>query len=336
MGDKMKKYLILFVLLIISIFIDNWKTFNNFDAVKANTKVNDVAYTDNLDLKSNEILAKQKLTVQREIESIKKTDDLLPVLAPNVKSMPSISAQAAITLDADSNTIIFNKNMNSKMYPASTTKLTTAILLAENKKTDSLLIYSANAKAQEPVKLDLAVGDKMSADDAMTAMLLNSDNDIAYMIAENVAGSSSNFAALMNNKVQQLHLKNTHFVTPNGLPNPNHYTTAYDYSIIAREVYKYKWVMDTLAKSSAQIHYTDNKNICSKALYTYNELLGKNGCIGGKTGYTESAGKCLVEYYKRNGVNMIGIIFKEPDDTTLIKDMNTIINFSYQYVSKNK
>ena len=153
--------------------------------------------------------------------------------------------KAAISVDMDTNEIIYTKNIDNKMYPASITKLITALLLAENKKSTDNLTYTKTAKAQPPFSYNInihpvAIGDTMSADDVMDGLLLYSGNDIAYMIADNVGGNAANFAKMMNAKAASLGMKGSHFITPNGLDDANdeHYTTAYDLTLLGRAAYK--------------------------------------------------------------------------------------------------
>jgi D-alanyl-D-alanine carboxypeptidase len=250
------------------------------------------------------------------------------VLAHDV--LPSINASTAITIDVDSKDILYLKDIDKRMYPASTTKLLTALLLAEKKNPSDYLTYSSNAKSQEAVHLDLPVDTKVLCSDALDALLLISANDIAYMIGENISGDIPAFSNLMNAKVTSLNLKNTHFVTPNGLHDENHYSSAYDLSVIAREVYKYPWIMETLKKEKSVLTL-QNKNTIK--LESTNILLNKDGCIGGKTGFTTPAGKCLVAFYERNGRRIIGVVMNSSKDfysKNAFEDMEKIINWSYE------
>jgi D-alanyl-D-alanine carboxypeptidase len=250
------------------------------------------------------------------------------VLAHDI--LPTINASAAITVDVDSKDILYLKDIDKRMYPASTTKLITALLLAEKKKPSDLLTYSDKAKSQEAMSLDLPVNSKILCSDALDALLLFSANDIAYMIGENISGDIPAFSNLMNSKVTSLNLKNTHFITPNGLHDENHYSSAYDLSVIARELYKYPWIMETMKKEKSAITL-ENKNTIE--LKTTNLLLNKDGCIGGKTGFTTPAGKCLVAFYERNGRRIVGVVMNASKDfysKNAFDDMEKIINWSYK------
>ncbi|KAJ49483.1 D-alanyl-D-alanine carboxypeptidase [Clostridium tetanomorphum] len=247
---------------------------------------------------------------------------------------PSIHGKAAVTMDMDTGEIIYSKSIDSKMYPASTTKLITALLLAENKHKGDLLKYTKAAKAQPEYSINLNlhsidVGETMSAEDVMDGLLLFSGNDIAYVIADNVAGDESKFADLMNEKIKSLGLKNTHFVTPNGLHDPDHYTTAYDLTVIGREAFKNPWVKESMNKETSTVKTSKGTTVIVE---NRNKLLGKDDCIGGKTGYTAKAGRCLVAIFDRDGRKIIGVVMNsiyDRNDSFVFNDMKKIIDWSY-------
>jgi len=244
--------------------------------------------------------------------------------------------KAAISVDMDTNEIIYTKNIDNKVYPASITKLITALLLAENKSSTDNLTYTETAKKQPPFSYNLnvhpiAVGDTMSADNVMDGLLLYSGNDIAYMIADNIGGNADNFAKMMNAEAAKLGMKGSHFITPNGLDdiNDQHYTTAYDLTLAGRAAYKNDWVKQSMAKKTSTIKSTNGP---VATVENRNKLLGVDGCIGGKTGLTLKAGRCLVAIYERNGRHIIGVVMNsenDPKDTKVFEDMKKLIDFSY-------
>jgi D-alanyl-D-alanine carboxypeptidase len=218
----------------------------------------------------------------------------------NSKSEPQIYGKAAITVDMQTGEIIYVKDIDKQMYPASTTKLITALHLAENKSKSDKLTYTQGAKVQPTTSLNtnlhpIDVGEVMSAADVMDGLLIYSGNDMAYVIADNVGKDEKDFANKMNDEISKLGLKNTHFVTPNGLHDPNHYTTSYDLSVIARTAFKNDWVRETIAKQKSTIKTSKGTTF---VIDNTNKLLGKDGCIGGKTGYTDKAGLCLASLAK--------------------------------------
>lgn len=245
--------------------------------------------------------------------------------------MPQVVAQAALTLEIDNNKIIYAKNIHNRMYPASTTKLLTAQVFADSETQNSKIVYTKDASDEPENKIGLKVGQTLTADQAMNAMLIYSANDIAEAIGENVSQNINKFSDKMNEKASELGLKESHFVNANGLPNSNHYTTAYDLSIIAKNIYRYKWIMNVISKKTYDLKVGDrNINITNT-----NKLLDVNGCVAGKTGYTSEAGKCLVAYYERNNKRMIGIVLGSANDDSVDSDMEKIINWSYKQTDKN-
>jgi len=244
--------------------------------------------------------------------------------------------KAAISVDIDTKEIIYTKNIDNKMYPASITKLITALLLAENKKSTDNLTYTKTAKQQPPFSYNLnvhpvAIGDTMSADNVMDGLLLYSGNDIAYMIADNIGGNEVNFAKMMNAEAVKLGMKGSHFITPNGLDDVNdeHYTTPYDLTLLGRAAYKNEWIKKSMGKKTSKIKSTNGPEAIVE---NRNKLLGVAGNVGGKTGYTIKAGRCLVAIYERNGRHIIGVVMNsenDPKDTKVFEDMQKLIDWSY-------
>ena len=263
-----------------------------------------------------------------------------PLASINAKAattaQPDINAQAAITIDLETGEIIYCKDADSKRYPASTTKLLTGLLLAENKQKSDEIAFTESAKIQPEYSLNInfmhnsmKVGDTMSADDVMKGLLLFSGNDTAYMIADNVAGNSQKFADMMNAKAKEIGANNSHFVTANGLHDENHYTTAYDLSLITKAAFQNDWERETMELADASIQINGAKVL----LENRNLGLGKNGNIAGKTGLTNAAGGCLAAVYEVNGRKLIGVVLKSRQvdnaDMTKFNDMDSIMNYSY-------
>lgn len=247
---------------------------------------------------------------------------------------PSIVGTFAVTMDYETGEIIYAKGIDEKAYPASTTKVLTALLFAENKNKSDEISYTESARQQPAYSLltdfnAIKVGDTMTGDDVMKSLLLHSANDAAYMIADSVAGNSSKFADLMNEKVTELGLKNTHFVNPNGLHDDNHYSTAYDLAVILREAYKNPWVSEVMALENAKVHISNGQNI---SLTNRNRYINVDGNIGGKTGFTNPAGRCLVAIYEQDGRKIIGTVLNsayDAQDITVFNDMKAIVDYSF-------
>lgn len=250
---------------------------------------------------------------------------------------PELIGTSALAVDLETNEIIYAKNIDKKMYPASITKLMTALLLAENKSPEDLLTYPAGAKNEAPYSYGLNVhpvnaGDTFTASNAMDILLLYSGNDIAYMIAENVGGSVNNFVKMMNDKAKELKMTNSHFVTPNGLDDntTEHLTTAYDLSILLKEIMSNDWTKSVINKKEASVKPTNGP---VAKVENRNKLLGVNGNIGGKTGYTEKSGRCLVSVYERDNRKIATVVLNSeydyPKDTKVFEDMEKLADYSY-------
>ncbi|MGL4453084.1 MAG: D-alanyl-D-alanine carboxypeptidase family protein [Sarcina sp.] len=258
--------------------------------------------------------------------------------------LPNIKATSALSVDLDTKEIIFSKNAEDKMQPASLTKLMTGFILSENYSKKDILIYTQNAMNQESSSIfldfsaDIEAGFEVSASTVMDGLLIYSGNDIATLISDNIAGTSDNFSKLMNEKAKALGMKNSKFYTANGLDSDDilkgnsHYTTAYDLYLLSKVVKENKWMMETMAKSGdISIDLPNDTPIIIK---NTNNNLNKDGCIGGKTGYTDKAGRCLLTFYERDGRNLVGIILDSPTRSDSFKDMTKLMDYSFN-ISKN-
>jgi len=252
-------------------------------------------------------------------------------------SQPEIVGTSAIIMDLETKEIVYSKNIDEKKQPASITKLMTALLLAENKSKTDLLTYPAAALKEAPYSYGLNVhpvtpGDTFTAKDAMDILLLYSGNDIAYMIAESVGGTKDNFINMMNEKAKALGMTNTNFVTPNGLDDntDDHYTTAYDLALLLDAVYSNEWIRETMTKKESEVKSTNGP---SAIVENRNKLIGVDGNIGGKTGYTEKSGRCLAALYQRNGHTLATVVlgsdYNFPIDTQVFEDTTKLADYGF-------
>lgn len=252
-------------------------------------------------------------------------------------NQPEIVGTSAIIMDLETKEIVYSKNIDEKKQPASITKLMTALLLAENKSKTDLLTYPAAALKEEPYSYGLNVhpvtpGDKFTAKDTMDILLLYSGNDIAYMVAENVGGTKDKFINMMNEKAKALGMTNTNFVTPNGLDDntDDHYTTAYDLALLLDAAYSNEWIRDTMAKKESEVKSINGP---SAIVENRNKLIGLDGNIGGKTGYTEKSGRCLAALYQRNGHTLATVVlgseYNFPVDTQVFEDTKNLANYGF-------
>lgn len=247
------------------------------------------------------------------------------------------NATAAGLFDLASGKVIYAKNIHEKLNPASLTKVLTALCALKYGNLDDVLTASENVYVNESgaVKLGLQAGDTMTMDQALHALMLKSANDVAIMIAEHLGGSQEGFADMMNEMANSLGATNSHFVNPNGLTDPNHYTTAYDLYLICNEAAKYDKFVEIIHTSSYNSVYHDkNGNEKSFELSTTNAYIKGEAfapdnitVIGGKTGTTNAAGSCLILYSKDNSGNpYISVILQSSDRTTLYQEMTDLLD----------
>ena len=240
---------------------------------------------------------------------------------------PQINSRAAIVLDRNTGMILFGKNENEKRKMASTTKIMTAIVVIENSNLDDIVTISKKAAGTGGSRLGLHYNDKISIRNLLYGLLLCSGNDAAVALAESVGGSVENFSILMNNKCNDLNLNSTHFVTPHGLDNEDHYTTAYELALITNYALK----NDTFLKIVGTKNYTITINNSSKNLSNTNELLGYlNGVYGVKTGFTNGANRCLVTSVNRNGLDIICVVLGADTKKDRTRDSIDLIDYIYK------
>lgn len=218
---------------------------------------------------------------------------------------PVLNARAAVIYDRKTKEIIWGKNENEKKAMASTTKIMTAIVVLEKGNLSDVVTISKKAANTGGSRLKINTNDKVSVLDLLYGLMLRSGNDAAVALAEYVGGSIEGFAKLMNKKAIEIGLKNTHFVTPHGLDNIEHYTTAYELAVLT----DYAMQNEKFSKIVNTKNTTISINGVARNIYNTNELLGTlNGVNGVKTGFTNNAGRCLVTSCTRNGNQIITVV----------------------------
>lgn len=244
-------------------------------------------------------------------------------VSANVSDEPVLNSRKCVVYDRISKTIIYGKNENVKSAMASTTKIMTAIVVLENTDLNQEVVVSKKAGGTGGSRLGLRAGDKVRIEDLLYGLMLRSGNDAAVALAEHVGGSVQGFVELMNNKAIALGLKCTHFVTPHGLDDSNHYTTALELAKLS----DYAMCNEKFAKIVGTKITTITVNGMPRQIANTNELLGVlNGVVGIKTGFTNNAGRCLVTETKRNGMDIITVVlgadtkkFRTQDSVKLIE-----------------
>jgi D-alanyl-D-alanine carboxypeptidase (penicillin-binding protein 5/6) len=222
---------------------------------------------------------------------------------------PQVVGESAILMDARTGQILYQKNANKKMYPASTTKMLTAIIALERSKLEDVVTVSEKASLTEGSAIWLKKDEQIKMEDLLYGLMLNSANDAAVAIAEHLAGSVGQFNNILNETAAGLGAKNTHFTNPNGLPDENHYTTAYDLAMIAKYALKNKAFMEIVGTKNMNIDRQDPEDF--KSLLNHNRLLWLyEDAIGIKTGYTSVARQCIVAAAQRDGRDLIAVVLK--------------------------
>ena len=243
------------------------------------------------------------------------------------KNIPSINARHAIVLDRNSGTVLYGKNENEQCKMASTTKILTAIVVIENSPDLSAIVtVSSKAAHTGGSRLGLSTDDKISVYDLLYGLLMVSGNDAAVALAEFTSNDINGFSILMNQKANELGLTSSHFITPHGLDQEEHYTTAYELAKIADYALKNEKFRKIVGTKNCNITI----NGASKNISNTNELLEYlNGVYGIKTGFTNGAGRCLVTSCKRGELDIITVVLGA--DTKKIRTSDSIKLIDYIY-----
>ncbi|NMB09429.1 MAG: D-alanyl-D-alanine carboxypeptidase [Tissierellia bacterium] len=272
---------------------------------------------------------------------------VLIILAPSILYADdplNLGAKTAILINAETGDVLYSKEPDKKMFPASTTKILTAIIAIENSKLDEKVhIDNETPSGIDGNNIALEPGEVLSMNDLLHALMIESANDAAVAIAKHISGSVENFSKLMNDKAKDLGAKNSNFLNPNGLPDENHTTTAYDLAMIA----KYAMTNDVFKKIVGKTSYTidpTNKKSEPRVLKSQNKLLFSDnkitvdnksvpikydGVNGIKTGYTIAAQQCLVASVDKNNHKYISVILSS-DSTNIYVDIHKLFNFAFK------
>lgn len=249
---------------------------------------------------------------------------------------PTLAAGSAILIDADTGAILYEKNSHDIAYPASTTKLMTALLTIENCSLTETVTFSyeaAHSVTWEDANIATKEGEQYTVEQCLYALLLPSANEVAYGLAEHISGSLSAFTQLMNERAQQLGALNTHFNNASGLNDPEHYTTAYDLAMIGRAVMNNTTIiniMNTLSYTLPATNLTnEERNLNQRHSMLKPGTYYYEYCVGGKTGFTDESGYTLVSFAKKDNMNLIAVVLQcaEPED----RYIDTIALFEYGF-----
>ncbi len=267
----------------------------------------------------------------------------LPVTSNEIASWPKgpvNGAESAILMEVDTGAILYSKNIDEQLYPASTTKMITALLVVENCQMDEVVTFSNEAidnTERGSSRIGIMKGEQLTIEQCLYGLLLGSANEVAYGLAEYVGGDLATFVSMMNEKASELGCTNTHFANASGLPDPEHYTSAHDLATIARAFFS----NETLCMISGTPKYVippTNKTTEERPLENHHKMIsGKkyvyDGIVGGKTGFTNDARQTLVTCAQREGMKLVCVVMK---DESPYQFTDTAELFDYGFASFSK
>ncbi|MFA9378133.1 MAG: D-alanyl-D-alanine carboxypeptidase family protein [Lachnotalea sp.] len=232
-------------------------------------------------------------------------------------SGPDVTSESAVLMDINTGTVLYGKNINEELFPASTTKIMTTLLALENCSLDEVVTFSHNAVysiERDSSNIGIAEGEQLTMEQCLYGVMLESANECANAVAEHVSGSIEDFANLMNQRADELGCKNTHFNNANGLPDETHVTSAYDLALIGRAAMQNETFRTITSTTTYKIPPT-NLQVETRYLSNHHKMLPnrKNAyadCIGGKTGYTNAARQTLVTFAKRGDLELVCVVMK--------------------------
>jgi D-alanyl-D-alanine carboxypeptidase len=250
---------------------------------------------------------------------------------------PEILSEAVVLMDGETGQVIFGKNADMQLMPASTTKMMTALLVMEHAKLEDIVTVGKNPPYAEGASMGFKEGEQVSVKDLLYSMVLHSANDSAEILAEHISGSVEEFALLMNEKAKELGAKNTHFANPHGLTNEEHYTTAYDLSLISREVAKDPYLVDIFHTSIYKLgptnltpeRWASNKN----SLLKKSDDLYYEPALVAKTGYTPDARYAYTAVASKDGKTYIVSILKSTSQAQYYKETLELFNWAFEKCS---
>ena len=292
------------------------------------------------------------LTVHATLEELQAAAEArksLPIQTNEIDNWPvgpAISAESAILMDANTGVILYAKDIHKKSYPASTTKLLTCLIAMERGDLDDMVAFSHDAVFSVPVgssNMGMDVGESITLEQSLYGILVGSANEVANAVGEYVSGSIDEFVSDMNERATELGCTNSHFANTNGLPDNDHYTTAYDLALIASAFYQNEMLckIDNTARyhfeptaTQPDDFFLKNKHQLISGEITY------DGILGGKTGYTDAARQTLVTCAERNGMKLVCVVFKEESPTQFTDTVELFDygfnNFQVMNISENE
>ncbi|SHI17047.1 D-alanyl-D-alanine carboxypeptidase (penicillin-binding protein 5/6) [Sporobacter termitidis DSM 10068] len=281
----------------------------------------------------------KKLTLTLLLLLIFLSDIPIPAHAADTGGVPDVGSETAVLMVADTGQVLYQKDMDKQMYPASITKIITGMLALENGNlTDTLTMSGSavDAVERDSANIALSPGEQISMEQALYAISVASANDAANGIAENVGGSLDGFVAMMNEAAAEAGATNTHFDNANGLPDENHYTTAHDMARITAKALKVPGFIDIFGTSRYKIPPTNiqpETRIVNSSNRFLNGDIHYEGILISKTGWTQDAQHTLVTAAQRNGVTLIVVVMKSSDSTVKWSDTSALLDYGFDQFS---
>lgn len=284
-----------------------------------------------------------------ELEAEAEARKSLPIQSNEIDNWPvgpQVSAESAILMDANTGVILYSKNINEKLYPASTTKIMTCLLAMEQGNLDDMVEFTREAVFSVPAdgsNMGMDAGESITMEQCLYGILVGSANEVANAVAEHIGGTIDNFIAMMNERAAQIGCTNTHFVNANGLYDDDHYTTVYDLALISCAFFQNEMLCKIgntpryhfeATSTQPDDFYLNNKHKLISGEIAY------DGICGGKTGYTDEARQTLVTCAEQNGMKLICIVFKEESPTQFTDTVELFDygfrNFQVMNISENE
>ena len=254
---------------------------------------------------------------------------------------PDILADTGVLMETETAEVLYDKGMNEKRYPASITKILTALLALENSSPEDEVVFSARSLEgmYEGTNVGMQEGEILTMDQCLKIMMIRSANEVANQIAETVGGTREEFSNMMNARAAEIGCENTHFTNPSGMPDDNHYTTAYDMALIFREALNNEQFRELIGTVDFFIEPT-NRNAEQRYVHSNHHLFVSTvpqhyeGVIGGKTGNTQIGGSSLVTGVERDGTNFIAVVMKTEDHLFCCEDTTKLFDYGYNEFEK--
>lgn len=254
------------------------------------------------------------------------------LFSSSVMAQPSIVGETAVLIDAETGEILWGKNETQQRPPASITKLVTALVAIEKGNLQDEVLISQEAVETNGSVVWLRAGETQTLENLLYAIMLNSGNDAALAIAEHIGGSVEDFVEMMNEKTKDLGALSTNFVNPNGLSADGHYSTAYDLALMMREALANPVLREIIGTKTKDWNGMDWQS----QLVNLNQLLWQfEGSLGGKTGYTSEAGRCLVSAANRDGMELISVVLGSSSQS-IWSDSTKVLDYGYNNFHKLK